>query len=185
VSEPTVKKFPTIKRSLTPKPRPGISELETTDKGGQEARPLAAVHASPPSTTKPRPKPPQPARTTRATEPSNRSLSFLIPDDLRAAFKARATRDHQSLPNVLLDAIEATHHELGGALRAEEPSQPTTGLFQRPQRREPGGRQSTIVIRVPTQALETIDELWQRAEADNRSQFIRAALRKYLAPEKS
>ena len=183
MSEPTVKKFPSIKRSLAPKPRPepqpGTTHDETIAVSPQTPRPLAAV-PSPQSTEAAKKKPSQPPRQATRSQQGSKTLSFLIPDDLRAAYKARATRDRQSLPNVLLDAIEATHHDLAAELHSEAPERQPTGLFERPQHREAAGNQSTMVIRVPVQAAEMIDELWQAAEADNRSQFIRAALRRYL-----
>ena len=183
MTEPTVKKFPNIKRSLVPKPRlEPHSDAPQDDAIGANAettRPLVAV-PSPHPTEARRKKPSQPPRQATRSQQGSKTLSFLIPDDLRAAYKARATRDQQSLPNVLLDAIEATYRDLAAELHAEAPTQQPAGMFERPQHRETTGNQSTMVIRVPVQAAETIDELWQNAEADNRSQFIRAALRRYL-----
>ena len=185
MTEPTVKTFPSIKRSLAPKPRPEPQPDSTQDESivanAETTRPLAAVSNPQPTEARMK-KPSQPPRQPNRSQQGSRTLSFLIPDDLRAAYKARATRDRQSLPNVLLDAIEVTHQDLSSELHAEAPTQQPDGLFERPQHREAAGNQSTMVIRVPVQAAETIDELWQNAEADNRSQFIRAALRKYLTP---
>ncbi len=185
MSEPTVKKFPNIKRSLAPKPRPepqpGTTQDETIAASPQTPRPLAAVPSPQPTAARTKEEPSPPPRRATGGRQGSKTLSFLIPDDLRAAYKARATRDRQSLPNVLLDAIEATHHDLAAELDAEAPERQPAGLFERPQHREAAGNHSTMVIRVPAQAAEMIDELWQHAEAGNRSQFIRAALRKYLA----
>lgn len=110
------------------------------------------------------------------------AVTLSLPVSLITQVKAHARGEGITQPELLMDALSATHTQLTDLLTAAT-SQPTSdGLFVRrgakPQDAEQFG---TLSLRLLSPNLEAIDALKVKHEAPSRSALCATALRAYLA----
>lgn len=145
----------------------------------------AAEPTEPPSARRAEPAAPD-TRRTAVRRPAHtgdvmRAVTLSLPASLVTQIKDRARAERVSQPDVLMDALSATHDRLD-ALLAPVTTPPTSdGLFlRRPPHRTTTDPMATLSLRLLTANLTAIDELVTKHQAPSRSALCAAALRGYL-----
>lgn len=119
------------------------------------------------------------APTTRAAA-APRQVAFLLPPDLRDQLRERAHSTDKSQPDVVLDAIEATYKRLPDLIAETSDTSRTTGLFNRKPTRRHKVDTVTVSVRLPADAIATIDKLAKDTNAVSRTHLLVTALANYL-----
>jgi hypothetical protein len=182
VTEPSSnsRRFASVAGKLAPKAaQPGLHAVPSSEPQPDSA-PTAPANRQDEEPQAKRPRSP------KKTEPPGaagalRPVVFLAPAELREALRDRSRREKRSQPNVVLDAIEATHHDLPVLLEHSGPERTT--LFVRPTARQQDTARVPVSVRLPSEAVETIDKLVGQAKAGNRTELLVAALRGYLTAD--
>lgn len=127
--------------------------------------------------------------TTRATKPKTastrvaaapRQVAFLLPPDLRDQLRERAHSTDKSQPDVVLDAIEATYKRLPALIAETSGTSGVSGLFNRKPTRRHKVDTVTVSVRLPADAIATIDKLAKDTNAASRTHLLVTALANYL-----
>ena len=108
-------------------------------------------------------------------------VSLSLPISLVGKIKERSQLERISQPSVLLDAISATHDQLGGILAAKTDSVAEVGLFVR-RSTSSSEPTATFSVRLLAENVEVIDGLVTQLGAPSRSALCAAALEVYLRP---
>ncbi|WP_182262667.1 hypothetical protein [Rhodococcus sp. UFZ-B548] len=118
-----------------------------------------------------------PADTTERAETAPVTLS--LPTALAEATTTFAKKNSVSYPDLVMDAIVASHEELPALIAQANNKAESDGLFVRTHRSAAGPR-STRSFRMRRDNLEVIDQLAEKVEAESRSQLCRVALERFL-----
>lgn len=111
-----------------------------------------------------------------------RSTTLSIPVRLVEQLRERATRDHVSQPEVLMDALSAKRDQLADLVAAANTHRNSEDeLFVRNTPRTSTEPLTTLSLRMLSRNLDAIDQLVHASEASSRSQLCTIALRHYLA----
>lgn len=120
----------------------------------------------------------------KATAPRSaaapRQVAFLLPPDLRDQLRERAHSTDKSQPDVVLDAIEATYKRLPDLIAEASETGRSTGLFTRKPIRRHKVDAVTVSVRLPVDAIATIDKLAKDTNAASRTHLLVTALANYL-----
>lgn len=123
--------------------------------------------------------------TTAARRPAHvgmRAVTLSLPASLVTQIKDRARAERVSQPDVLMDALSATHDRIDALLAPVTTPSTSDGLFlRRPPQRSATDPMATLSLRLLTANLTAIDELVIKHKAPSRSALCAAALRGYLA----
>lgn len=145
----------------------------------------AAEPTEPPGGMRAEPAGPAPDTRTSARRPAHagmRAVTLSLPASLVTAIKDRARAERVSQPDVLMDALIATHDRLDDLLAPVTTPPTSDGLFlRRPPQRTTTDPMATLSLRLLTANLTAIDELVIKHQAPSRSALCAAALRGYLA----
>lgn len=157
--------------SIPPPPRRPAAPLPAkTD--SQEDDPVATVIATPATAT---------SRRRPASDQADivRSTTLSMPVAVLQALKARAAADRVSQPDLLMDALSATHDQLENLVQKANPPQSDDGLFVRrsASESEPLG---TLSLRMLSRNITAIDDIATNSGAKSRSALCTAALKEYL-----
>jgi hypothetical protein len=183
VTEPSSnsRRFASVAGKLAPKtPQSGLHAVPSGEPqpDSTPAAPAAGDQHDEAQAKRPRsPKKTEPPRAAGALRP----VVFLAPAELREALRDRSRDEKRSQPNIVLDAIEATHADLPVLLEHAGPERTT--LFVRPTTRQQDTARVPVSVRLPSEAVETIDKLVTQTKARNRTELLVAALRGHLAPD--
>jgi predicted transcriptional regulator len=109
-----------------------------------------------------------------------RQVAFLLPPDLRDQLRERAHSTDKSQPDVVLDAIEATYGRLPDLIAETTDRSHLTGLFNRKPTRRHRVDTVTVSVRLPADAIATIDKLARDTNAASRTHLLVTALANYL-----
>lgn len=110
-----------------------------------------------------------------------RPVTLSLPAVVVTQLKARARNDRVSQPEVLMDALTATHGRLDSLIESADEQPKSDGLFLR--RSTPRGAaqpMATLSMRMLARNLDTIDQLVETHAAPSRSALCLIALRNYL-----
>jgi len=141
--------------------------------------PLTAVaDDSEPVETTPRAAKPKATAPRAAAAP--RQVAFLLPPDLRDQLRERAHSTDKSQPDVVLDAIEASYKRLPDLIAETSETSRSTGLFTRKPTRRRKVDAVTVSVRLPADAIATIDKLVKDTNAASRTHLLVTALANYL-----
>lgn len=110
-----------------------------------------------------------------------RTISFLAPVALRDRLRAKARLDATTQADVVLDAIETAYPHLNDLITDARPVPNSTALFTRTPRRRTSEVTAPVSIRLPLDAIATIDKLVNSAGAANRTRLLTTALQHYLS----
>lgn len=108
-----------------------------------------------------------------------RSTTLSMPVAVLQALKARAAADRVSQPDLLMDALSATHDQLEHLVQQANPPQSNDGLFVRRSASE-SGPLGTLSLRMLSRNITAIDDLATNSGAKSRSALCTAALKEYL-----
>lgn len=106
-------------------------------------------------------------------------VTLSLPTALAEATTTFAKKNSVSYPDLVMDAIVASHDELHELIAKANSTAESDGLFVRTQRQTAGPR-STRSFRMRRDNLEVIDQLAKKVAAESRSQLCRVALEKFL-----
>ena len=110
-----------------------------------------------------------------------RSTTLSLPITLVEQLRDRATRDHVSQPEILMDALSAARDHLAALVaEANPPRQSEDGLFVRTTPRASAEPLTTLSLRMLKRNIDAIDQLVESSKASSRSQLCALALRHYL-----
>ncbi len=158
-SPPATRSAPAAGRTRTADAASGGQSLETT-----------------PGPSRPKPSSPSSSKVTTAS----RQVAFLLPPDLRDQLRERAHSTDKSQPDVVLDAIDATYKRLPELIAETSDTSGSTGLFNRRPTRRHNVDTVTVSVRLPTDAIATIDKLAKDTNAASRTHLLVTALANYL-----
>ncbi|MDA8438746.1 MAG: hypothetical protein M0Z51_07785 [Propionibacterium sp.] len=113
-----------------------------------------------------------------------RSTTLSIPVRLVEQLRDRATRDHVSQPEVLMDALSAARDHLADLIAAANPPRRSEGgLFVRTTPRASTEPLTTLSLRMLKRNIDAIDQLVETSKASSRSQLCALALQRYLSQD--
>lgn len=122
-------------------------------------------------------------RTVAAADPTERAdtapVTLSLPTALAEATTTFAKKHSVTYPDLVMDAIVASHDELAALIAKANTKAESDGLFVRTQRSTAGPR-STRSFRMRRDNLEVIDQLAEKVAAESRSQLCRVALERFL-----
>lgn len=152
--------------SQAPRSAPAVAQTRPADAAadGESAEPTRA----------------KPKATSTRVAAAPRQVAFLLPPDLRDQLRERARNTDKSQPDIVLDAIEATYKRLPDLIAETSDTSPTTGLFNRKPTRRHRVDTVTVSVRLPADAIATIDKLAKDTNAASRTHLLVTALANYL-----
>lgn len=168
-------------------PVQGLSK-RTASIPGPPPRRAAAPPPTPTSEATEAPGRPQASTPRRTASTSTRNakervdtapVTLSLPTPLAEQSSAIAKKTSVSYPDLVMDAIVASHEVLRELIAAANAKASSDGLFVRT-RRQSAGPRSTKSFRMRRDNLEVIDQLVQDAEAESRSQLCRVAMEHYF-----
>lgn len=106
-------------------------------------------------------------------------VTLSLPTALAEATTTFAKKNSVSYPDLVMDAIVASHDDLPELIAKANSTAESDGLFVRAQRQTTGPR-STRSFRMRRDNLKVIDQLAEKVAAESRSQLCRVALEKFL-----
>lgn len=178
---------------LSVKPGTGPSRTAAIPGPPKGPRPRGSEPAAPVETTRPAPErekgpdvAPRPAPSTPSSGPRSQSaatvrpIGLSLPSSLLAQLRERARSTGVTQPDLLMDAISATHEQLQDLVSPAQDAPVKDGMFlRRPSVRtvEP---LATLTLRMLAPNVAVIDELVASTGASSRSALCSAALRHYL-----
>jgi len=122
----------------------------------------------------------KPKATSTRVAAAPRQVAFLLPPDLRDQLRERAHSTDKSQPDIVLDAIEATYKRLPDLIAETSDTSRITGLFNRKPTRRHKVDTVTVSVRLPADAIATIDKLAKDTNAASRTHLLVTALANYL-----
>lgn len=111
-----------------------------------------------------------------------RSTTLSLPVRLVEQLRDRATRDHISQPEILMEALSAAREDLTDLVAAANPPRESEdGLFVRTSPRGSAEPLTTLSLRMLKRNIDSIDQLVETSKASSRSQLCALALHRYLS----